>query len=255
MRHLTPQIGRRTAAALAVPLLVFGAAACAEDTSTDSNAAEGAVSSAPEGTFQGTKAEGSPIKIGVINSEDGPAISQPEGRLAADAAVKYANENLGGIGGHPIETFVCKSKEDTASATDCANQMVEQKVAAVAVLNTAHGDAMAPIITGAGIPYTGYNGAGGTELRSDKSFFWTGGFPSVLIGMAQYAAEHGHKTATLFVTDNAAVVGSTEAMGKPAFEKAGVTLTVAPHPSRHPGRLVTGRGRRQGQARNGRTRR
>jgi len=230
MRHPSPQNRRRAAAALAATVLLFGAAACAEDAAKDEPSSEQAVADAPDGTFAGEKAAGDPIKIGIINAEDGPAISQPEGRIAAEAAVKYANENLGGIGGHPIETVVCKSKEDAASATDCANQMVEEKVAAVVVLNTGQGDAMAPIITGAGIPYTGYNGASGAELTGDPAFFWTAGFPGILTGMAKYAAENGYKSFTLFVTDNTAVVGGATAMGKPAFEAAGIDLTITPIP-------------------------
>ncbi|MCF8587330.1 ABC transporter substrate-binding protein [Gordonia liuliyuniae] len=230
MRHLNARSTRRIAAALAASALVFGVAACADDSATDTQSDDAAISAAPDGTFAGKKAEGTPIKIGVINSEDGPAISQPEGRIAAEAAVKYANDNLGGIGGHPIETVICKSKEDTSSAADCANQMVEQKVAAVTVLNSAQGDVMEPIIAGAGIAYTGYNGVGGKELTSDSAFFWTGGFPGILTDMAKYAKQQGHDKATLFVTDNTGIVAATQSMGKPAFEASGVDLTITPIP-------------------------
>ena len=231
MRHLTSTSRRRYAAGLATITLLLGASACAEDT-TDSGSEEAAaaVSEAPEGTFEGVAADGDPIKIGVINAEDGPAISQPEGRIAAEAAVTYANENLGGIAGHPIETVICKSKEDASSAADCANQMVEEGVAGVVVLNTGQGDAMAPIITGAGISYTGYNGASGSELTGDPAFFWTGGFPGILGGMAKYAAQNGFESFTLFVTDNTAVVGGATAMGQPAFDAAGIDLTITPIP-------------------------
>jgi branched-chain amino acid transport system substrate-binding protein len=233
MRHASPLSRRRRfAAGVAAAVVLLGAAACAEDSATgnDTEAEDTAVSEAPDGTFAGEKAEGDPIRIGVINAEDGPAISQPEGRIAAEAAIEYANENLGGIGGHPIEAVVCKSKEDAASASDCANQMVEEGVAGVVVLNTGQGDAMAPIITGAGIPYTGYNGAAGSELTGDPAFFWTGGFPGILTGMAKYAAENSFENFTLFVTDNTAVVAGATAMGEPAFEAAGIDVTVAPIP-------------------------
>ncbi|WP_235949206.1 ABC transporter substrate-binding protein [Candidatus Frankia alpina] len=65
------------------------------------------------------------MKIGFITAEGGSAISLPEVREGAQAAVAYANDYLGGIGGRPIQLVVCKSQEDAASARTCANEMVE----------------------------------------------------------------------------------------------------------------------------------
>lgn len=62
------------------------------------------------------------MKIGLINNEGGQAISMPENRESAEAVVKYANENLGGISGRPIELVVCKQGEDANQARDCANR-------------------------------------------------------------------------------------------------------------------------------------
>src|SRR3546814_863991 len=89
---------------------------------------------------------------------------------------------------------------------------------------------MAPIITKAGIPYTSYSGASGSELASPNSFLWTAGFPAVLSTMASHAASEGHKSVTLYVTDNAAALGGAKAMGEPAFKAAGVTLNIVPIP-------------------------
>ncbi|CAN5566292.1 ABC transporter substrate-binding protein [soil metagenome] len=234
MRHLTPTGRRRLAAGLATATMLLGLSACADSSSDGGAAADdqasAAVSDAPEGTFEDNAATGAAIKIGIISPEGGTAISQPEGRVAAEAAVAYANANLGGIACHKIEAVVCKEKEDAASATDCANQMVEQDVAGVVVLNTAQGDSMAPIITGAGIAYTGYNGTSGSELTGDPAFIWTGAFPGVLGGMAKYAATNAITKLTLFVTDSPQVVGAVDAMGTPAFDAAGVKLTVTPIP-------------------------
>ncbi|ROO87888.1 amino acid/amide ABC transporter substrate-binding protein (HAAT family) [Actinocorallia herbida] len=228
MQH-TSSLRRFTTGAV-VAAVLLGATACAEDAANDVATDNAALSEAPDGTFAGRKAEGTPVKIGIINAEDGPAISQPEGRIAAEAAIAYANEHLGGISGRPIEAVICKSKEDATSAAGCANQMVEAGVAGVVVLNSGQGDAMAPIITKAGISYTGYNGAAGSELTGDPAFFWTGGFPGILTGMAGYAAKNGYKSFTLFVTDNTAVVAGAKAMGEPAFKAAGVDIAVTPIP-------------------------
>jgi branched-chain amino acid transport system substrate-binding protein len=234
MRHATPASRRRRIAAvgMAAAVVLLGATACADDSSSggSSEASAAAVSDAPDGTFPGKAAGSDTIKVGVISPEGGPAVSQPEGRVAAQAAIDYANENLGGIGGFKIEPVICKEAEDPSSAADCANQMVEEKVAGVVVLNTAQGAAMAPIITEAGIPYTAYQGASAEELTGNPSFMWTGGFPGILAGMAKYAVTNGIKSVTLFVTDAPAVTGGAAAFGEPAFKAAGVELNIVPIP-------------------------
>jgi branched-chain amino acid transport system substrate-binding protein len=234
MRHATTASRRRrtAAAGIAAAVVLLGATACADSSSDDSDAksADAAVSAAPDGTFPGKAAGSDTIKIGVISPEGGSAVSQPEGRVAAEAAIEYANKNLGGIGGFKIEPVVCKEAEDPASAADCANQMVEQKVAGVVVLNTAQGAAMAPIITKAGIPYTAYQGASAEELTGNPAFMWTAGFAGVLGGMAKYAVTNGVKEVTLFVTDAPAVTGGAAAFGDPAFKAAGVKLNIVPIP-------------------------
>ncbi|GAB2857486.1 ABC transporter substrate-binding protein [Nocardioides pacificus] len=231
LRPLSRRSSKLVGASAALVLLL-GVTACSEEESSSAsdNDTAAAVSEAPEGTFPGTKAEGEPVKVGLINPEDGPAISQPEGREAAEAVVKYANEHLGGLGGRPIELVVCKAKEDPASNGACANEMVEEDVVGVVVANTANGESMAPVITGAGIAYTGYNGTSGSELTGKNAFLWTGGVAAVISSFAKTAAAEGVKDFTLFGTDNAAVVGALTQMGEPIFKAAGIGLEIVPIP-------------------------
>lgn len=205
-----------------IPALIF-ASACSSDSDSDT-------SSATSVSFPSKPATSTPIKIGVINPEGGPAISQPGNREAAEAAVKYANESLGGIAGHPVEIVYCANKEDPASAIDCANQMVEQGVAAVVVPSTGQGPSMVPIITGAGIPFMGVQGVSPAELTTPNAYMLTGGFPGVLKGMADYSKANDFKKVTIYVTDNASVVPAAKAMGEPAFEASGVDLQIVPVP-------------------------
>lgn len=227
-RRLT--VGIASAAVLLLAVSACGSSSNGSSGTSSNNNTKAAIDAAPAGTFAGKAATGSEIKIGIIVPEGGATISEPEARVAAQAAIDYANENLGGIGGHKITPVICKNAEDPASSTDCANQMVEQKVAGVVVLDTANGTAMAPIITKAGIAYTSYQGASPEELTGNPSFLWTGGFPGVLVGMAKYAASNQMKSLTLFVTDAPAVVGGAKAFGAPAFKAAGVKLNVVPIP-------------------------
>jgi branched-chain amino acid transport system substrate-binding protein len=235
MKNCPPDIasrGRRQGFRL---LLVIPAvaviAACGSSGSSSSGASSTSSASASPSVasslFPSKPATGSVVKIGLINPEGGSAISQPEDREAAQATADYVNANLGGMaGGHKIQLVVCKQQEDVATATACANQMVQDKVAAVVVTTTGQGQAMVPIITKAGIPYTTVSGASTAELTSPNAYSWTGGFPGTLITMAKYSASKGYKNVTAYVTDSPAAIEGAKALGIPSFKAAGITLKV-----------------------------
>ncbi|MET7769448.1 ABC transporter substrate-binding protein [Nocardia sp. NPDC005366] len=227
MRDNSPSIkgrvGRLGLMAL-VPAIAL-ATACSSGSDSMSTSAE-----APSSAFPDQPATGSPVKIGLINPEGGPAVSMPSNREAAEAVIKYANANLGGIAGHRIELVTCASKEDPASNRDCANKMVEAKVSAVVVTTTAYGDTMVPVIAEAGIPYLTPVGASGAEMTAANAFSLTGGFPGTLKSMATYASGKGYKKVTAFVIDSGAATPTARAVGGPAFSAAGIDLQVVPIP-------------------------
>jgi branched-chain amino acid transport system substrate-binding protein len=66
------------------------------------------------------KATGSPVEIGWVNTDTGPA-SFPLATSAAEAAVAYANANLNGVNGHVIKLVTCSvaTEED---GTSCGTQ-------------------------------------------------------------------------------------------------------------------------------------
>jgi branched-chain amino acid transport system substrate-binding protein len=85
------------------------------------------------------KAVGDPVVIGFQNPEGDPNGSFPEYRIAAEAATKYINEELGGIGadytagkpGRPIKLEVCSMLINPADSTKCANELVAKKAQVV----------------------------------------------------------------------------------------------------------------------------
>ena len=176
----------------------------------------------------GPKASGESVKIGVVWPE-GPAISQPELGTAANAARSYANDCLGGIGGRPIEYVECPIDESNpATATNCANEIVEAKAAAMLVTVTAQGQTMVPIITGAGMPYVGIVGASPAESidTSGLVFMLTPGIAGSLAAMAQVAKDDGIDKVGMVITENAAQgVGG---LAQIPFAKAGVALNIVP---------------------------
>jgi len=181
--------------------------------------------------FPGNKATGAPVKIGLINNEGSSPQSEPSVGDAAVAAADYANAELGGIGGHPIKVDRCGEDEDTASATACANQMVQDNVAVVVIGSTSMGAVMVPIISKAGIPYVSVTGSAAQELTTPGTFMWSGGYEATLTGFAKYAAQHGYKKVTAFVVNVPSAIAGAHQLGEPLFKAQGVDLTIEGVPS------------------------
>jgi branched-chain amino acid transport system substrate-binding protein len=211
-------------------------AACSSSSSTNGSASgsASAAATASAGTstaglakyLPGDKATGTPVKVGLINNEGSSPVAEPSTGDAAVAAADYANSELGGIAGHPIQVIRCSENEDVASATACANEMVQDNVAVVDIGTTGLGGTMVPIITKAGIPYVSATGASPAELTTPGTFMWTGGFPADLAGMATEAHEHGYTKVTAFVIDTPGALAGAQEIGIPAFKALGVALTI-----------------------------
>jgi branched-chain amino acid transport system substrate-binding protein len=236
---------RRGGPALLAAALVIGAAACSSGSgpaaasgasgATGTASGSSSVSSAALAPYlPGKKATGAPVKIGLINNEGSSPAASPSVGDAAVAAADYANAELGGIGGHPVKVYRCSENEDTASATACANQMVQDNVAAVVIGTTGYGATMVPIITKAGIPYVSAIGSAAAELSTPGAFMWSGGYQAALLGFANYAKQHGYKKVTAYVIDVPAALAGAAALGDPLFKADGVSLSIEPVPAAVP---------------------
>jgi branched-chain amino acid transport system substrate-binding protein len=233
---------RRGAPAFLAAAALIGAVACSSGSpaaSSASSSAGTASSSAAASTppaalsayLPGKEATGTPVKIGLINNEGSSPTAEPSLGDAAVAAADYANAELGGIGGHPIKVYRCSESENTASATACANEMVQDNVATVVIGSTGYGANMVPIITKAGIPYVSVTGSATQELTTPGAFMWSGGYEATLLGFAKYAAQHGYKKVTAYVIDVPAALAGATSLGDPVFKAAGVSLSVEPVPA------------------------
>ncbi|WP_068166017.1 ABC transporter substrate-binding protein [Rhodococcus phenolicus] len=217
----------RTVAGTSALLLaaMFGTAACAGDQSP-----EGAAEVASTSALPSNPAGGEPVKIGFVSTEGGAAVSLPEMREGAEAAVEYLNNNGGGLAGRPVDLVVCKQQEEPTSATACANQFVEQKVAAVLSPGTSQGPAIVPIVIGAGIPYVTLNGVAPIELTSPEVASLSAGLPGTLTAAATAAKQEGMAKFTMFASDGGGIAAMIDQMGKPIFQGFGVELEVVPMP-------------------------
>lgn len=216
---------RRTSAGVGAVLLAATLAA----TACSGSDGGGGGSEAATSLLPGNAATGAPVKIGFISTEGGGVVSIPEWREGAEAAVKYVNNNGGGFaGGHEIDLVVCKQAEEPTSAANCANQMVEQKVAAVLTVGTSQGSAIVPIVGGAGIPYITLSGVSQLDISSPDSFALSSSLPGTMTAIARAAEDQGVKSLAFFASDGGGIAGIVEQMGKPVFEQAGIDLNVVP---------------------------
>lgn len=211
-------VGRRVFLPVLAAALAVSACAGTDDGATPS-VQYGATTELPA-----KPASGTPVKIGFVSAEGGPLGQLPDARAAAEAATKYVNENLGGVAGRPIDLVVCKEKEDPASARDCGNQLVAAGVVAVVAPAIGQGDAIVPVVAGAGVPYVTTVGPSGAEMTSPNSFVLSGGVPAAFAAAAKYSGSKGYKRVVILANDAGSVVASIKMLADPSFQGAGVAV-------------------------------
>ena len=219
----------RTLSAAALGVVALTAAGCSSSGSSSSASsstpAAGSSSTAAAGTFSfGTakKATGTPYVFGMINDETG-AVTFPEARQGAIAAVDYVNNYLNGINGHPIQIDSCIGDGTPATAARCANQLVADHPLAILGAADVGGPASIPIYQHANLAYLG--GIPFTpvpETASNSIQFW-----SVSVGDNAAAAVYAAKQLGV---KSVAIVYFSNAQGEsilpqitPTFKAAGVT--------------------------------
>src|SRR6202451_3822017 len=189
-------------------------------TGTPAASSTAAASSSVFGTPK--KATGSPYTFGMINDETG-AVTFPEARQGAIAAVNYVNNYLDGINGHPIVIDSCIGDGTPATAARCANQLVADHPLAILGAADVGAPASIPIYAHAGLAYLG--GIPFTpvpETASNSIQFW-----SVSVGDNAAAAVYAAKKLGI---KSGAIVDFSNAQGEsilpqitPTFKAAGVT--------------------------------
>ena len=132
---------------------------------------------------------GEPVVIGFINQEKGAVGSFPEVRADAEAAVRYVNRELDGVGGRPLKLETCSTDGTPESSQACANQLRLKRPVAVVGGVDLGAAASVPVLDAAGIPYIGGSPALGDELTATNAYMLTGGIAADLLGQAQYALD------------------------------------------------------------------
>jgi branched-chain amino acid transport system substrate-binding protein len=166
-----------------------------------------------------------PVRIGLINQENDPIGSFPEMRIGIEGAVKYINENEGGIDGHPIELVTCV-QNSPESAQECAQQLATDDL--VSVINGINiwtftfdfygtmGET--PVIGGLPLFASDYN--------APNARYFNGGSVGVYAAMAYFLGDYlGAKKIVVLGTANPATDAAVDLGLKPLLDHFGVEYT------------------------------
>lgn len=193
------------------------------------------VTCAPDGTTLGefpaqpVTASGEPIRIGTINQDTGAAGAFPELTQADRAGVRFVNEELGGVGGRPLELVACDTRFSPAGSQACAQQMVDAGVVAVVGGIDVFGDGITTLERN-GIPYVGGIPVSFASVRSPLSFQFSGGSWGAMLGFADYVMRELDAKRVSILHGDFGPINDAAAYGRRALEEAGVEVRMVAMP-------------------------
>jgi branched-chain amino acid transport system substrate-binding protein len=175
-------------------------------------------------------ATGPPILAGLISDGQSQAIDNSSEIPAAQAAVKYINDHLGGVAGHVLELKTCTDNQTPSGATDCVNQMIAAHVVAVMYGVSGQGDTIFKDLQPAHIPLFVYGALDQSTLLSKTAFVVTNGLGS-LAAPPYLLQQSGGKRGAVVVINVPAATGPVQQIAPIFYKNAGATVdTVAVPP-------------------------
>lgn len=217
------------ATVMAALLLMTACSDKKSDNATGSSGPASASSGAadPLGTLN--PAQGTPVKIGMINDGTSEGINNEINNTVGQATVKWLNERMNGFAGHTIDLDLCVTNNDPGKAGDCANQMITDGVVAVAVPASAQVESIWAVLQPAGIPVMFY-GTGSTAVLSDaKTGYSLSGPQGLLVDFPEGLAKSKHATkVTAVVIDVPAATDFYKGNTVSQFDSQGLKLDLVP---------------------------
>ena len=179
----------------------------------------------------GTKnvAKGAPVTIGVISNGKTPTVDQSLETPVSEATAKWINQYGGGLGGRPIQVKICTDTGEAGKATDCANQMIADKVAAVVVGQNSQLEAIWTALHTSGIPLYLY-GASNPAVVADNqnTFVLTNGHATLLGLPAGVAKQNKSKKVSIVAIDVPAATAFFKEPGPSLYKQEGLDLELIP---------------------------
>jgi branched-chain amino acid transport system substrate-binding protein len=167
-----------------------------------------------------------PVYIGFVNQQGGPTAVGLLATAGAQMAVNYANAELGGVGGHPIQLVTCFIASAEEEGTTCAQKFLANKkinvinLGGVAIgvqsfYSTLHG--AIPVIDGVA--------ATPIDTTQSNAVILFGDATHILPPFGTYAKDvlHAKTAALVYPSDNAGIAIGAAAI-KQGLQAAGVTV-------------------------------
>jgi branched-chain amino acid transport system substrate-binding protein len=140
------------------------------------------------------KATGEPIVVGIYTPANNSSFTAPELIDGAEAAVDYVNDNLGGIGGRPIQLESCTTDYTAPGLTACVNQLFQKKPLIIIPGPDAGALSVQPTIDATGIPLIGGASFTPPEYTSPSRALFSGWSASLFPAMVHFAISQLHAT-------------------------------------------------------------
>jgi branched-chain amino acid transport system substrate-binding protein len=207
----------------------LGLSACSSSPSTSSttppaNTSNSATPAAAAGTAT-DKATGSPIKVGYIDPVSGVE-PLPSGAVGAKAALNYINNDLGGIGGHPIQLVTCDTDGTPTTNVNCANQFVQAQVSFVIDGFDLSSGSELPALNSAKIPLIGGWAANAAANASSTSFYFGPADQAFAVGPLSLAKSEGVKQVAYAEPEAPTYVAYIDGAVLPVAKKLGVNVSI-----------------------------
>jgi branched-chain amino acid transport system substrate-binding protein len=232
-----------TAAASATTAAAAGTTAAASPTTAAASATTAAASggatavtdyAAYVGGSGAADSSMTPIKIGYISQEGGPVQVGPTNDDGVKIAIKFINEQAGGIGGHPLELTTCYINSTEEQGQQCGQKMANDKdivaviegpiVVGAESMFSALGDK--PVVQGVSV-----NAVDPVQKSADILY---GGAQYILAPYATFARDTLHAKSAALVYPEGAGADIPAAGQASAFKAAGIPIKVVSYPANTP---------------------
>jgi len=174
-------------------------------------------------------ASGEPVVLGMVNQENTPVGSFPELSASVQAAVTFVNENLGGVGGRPVEVEVCNTDFSAEGSTACGQRFAEAGVAAVLGGIDVFGNAV-DVLADNAIPFVGGIPVSTQSVTAPNSYQWSGGTWGAAVAFAEWATTELGAESVSIVYGEFGSIADAAADGQTVLEARGVQTQLVPYP-------------------------
>ena len=218
------------------------AAAAAETTAApaDTTAAAGSAGKVTDfaayvGGSGAADASLAPIKIGYFNQQGGAVVVSDTNVTGINAAVKYVNEEAGGIGGHPLEVETCYIANTEEEGQQCGQQFAnDDSIVAIETGPTFIGTESFYAAIAGSKPVVAGVSVSAADTVQDTAAVLFGGAKYILAPYATFARDTlGTKSAALVYPEGAGQDEGAKGQAS-AFEAAGIPIKVVSYPADTP---------------------